>query len=851
MIRTQLIDRRNAHLIPAVCAEIAAAGFIGLDCETHDADRHEGLNLLMKVDAEGFKAGNTKLVFDMRRITMTGFSVYAEGSQTAYYFNLAHADVENRLEWNEIQCVLDAKSPSAYWLSHNAPFELTVFAKYGYQLTNVICTLQLAVTAFGSDNYDVSEWRAAGLGGMAQLLPALISEEDRDEAIGKITSKVSSSRHSYNGFVSEVAYSHGLKQLVLKFFDHKMSSFADTLGEEAHMGKVTGDQVAEYGAEDAYWVVPLFRHLLSMVAQNSPNALNTFFTQENPMAEVYSELWRGGMKVDLDKIEARRDEERVNFANLLRDLRRAMRSIPWGEPNAELARREKWYANNWQRYRTRISAWVNLPDTEDDLEEACRVSNAVPNAWRTDGLKVELSITHYMVTRTIFYDLLGAPIQFDRGKVASDGEARGKIISLLPPTQRAVVEILGQMASVEQRMKLYLTPYMLLTDPETGRLYPTVNSMLTTRRIAASTPNPMQLAKRGESTYVRGFFTGDTDEHMVVSLDWSAIELVIIGELSKDPEFKKAFGQLPHEDLHTGATAAILQVEMPWLTEDHIHALKRMPSPDAFRETYGLTQDDTARLFTNLKGEPITDCGKARGYWRTEIGKGANFNYWYSGFLATVGERMGWSMDTTSTATDRYRNKFPVAEDWRVGIIADGQRDGFAELPDGHRRFRFEATDQFLMEWNAKWPDYLRGPGEMMGRKIYRRASNQLVNAVVQGTCATIMKRSILRVREAIKGMDARFMIPIHDEQVFSVHHSIVPEFVQLVRSIMIDHKDLFPTLMLEATPAVGRTFEPYSGKAKGGQIELFEPPKFLGLGDNPLNQDGVREVVNYLRKAA
>lgn len=51
----------------------------------------------------------------------------------------------------------------------------------------------------------------------------------------------------------------------------------------------------------------------------------------------------------------------------------------------------------------------------------------------------------------------------------------------------------------------------------------------------------MQLAKRGESTYVRGFFEGDDDEHLVMSRDWSAIELAIIGELSQDPTFINAY----------------------------------------------------------------------------------------------------------------------------------------------------------------------------------------------------------------------------------------------------------------------------------------------------------------------
>jgi DNA polymerase I-like protein with 3'-5' exonuclease and polymerase domains len=409
------------------------------------------------------------------------------------------------------------------------------------------------------------------------------------------------------------------------------------------------------------------------------------------------------------------------------------------------------------------------------------------------------------------------------------------------------------MAGVEQRMKLFLTPYVLLTDPETQRLYPVVNSLLNSRRMAASSPNPMQLAKRGESTYVRGFFLGDTDEHVIVSLDWSAIELVIIGELSKDPEFKVAFGQRPHEDLHTGATASVLQVEMPWITDTHLKALKRFSTREDWRQAMGVDEDDT-RLFTNLSGETLKDPSDALKFWRTEIGKGANFNYFYSGWLHTIGQKMSWSMNTTAEATERYRDRFHVAEDWRLGLIDFGKVNGYAELPDGQRRYRYEATYDWMDYFKAKWPsDEILNPiVHEITRRIHKRAHNQLVNSVVQGTCATIMKRSIVRMREATKGMDVRFMVPIHDEMVFSVHRSIVPEFIRICYDIMVDHKDIFPTLMLDASPAVGTTFEPWHPiKAPFGQIELSEPPKQLvGLerAGRPLNDDGIREMVDYLQ---
>src|SRR3546814_15251455 len=80
-----------------------------------------------------------------------------------------------------------------------------------------------------------------------------------------------------------------------------------------------------------------------------------------------------------------------------------------------------------------------------------------------------------------------------------------------------VLTSLQEMAEIEQRMKLYLTPYTQLMDPETSRVYPSVSSPLATRRLAASFPNPMQLAKQGHSPYIRSFYLADDDDHLVVS----------------------------------------------------------------------------------------------------------------------------------------------------------------------------------------------------------------------------------------------------------------------------------------------------------------------------------------------
>ena len=217
-----LIDATNFDaLAPQVINEVKAADLIGLDCETEDSGRHEGLNVFCGYDEEGKKSKQKPLVFDMRRTTMCGFSLYTETSKSPYYINLNHADVENRVSWEKAEHLIKAKPDNAHFLAHNAPFEMAVFRScYDVDLTGIICTLQMCVSAYGPHEYPHDEWLANGRGGIGNLVPALhrLSEgfdpnnmsPELSELVYKIIAKESSAEHSWNGFVDNISYGYGL-----------------------------------------------------------------------------------------------------------------------------------------------------------------------------------------------------------------------------------------------------------------------------------------------------------------------------------------------------------------------------------------------------------------------------------------------------------------------------------------------------------------------------------------------------------------------------------------------------------------------------------------------------------------
>ena len=857
-------------------SEVLNAELIGVDCETQDEGRHAGLN-----------AYNTEKrhSFDHRRTVMTGYSLYVDGSEQAWYVNLAHADVDNRLTAERGLELLLAINPRAVKVAHNASFEILMFGQcHDVTLDNLVCTLQMAVSHHGPDEYEIEAFQQTpliGFNAISRAVQVAFSDYQgggklsglQSEMLGKFIAKESKAAHSYNGYVKSIATGYNLKALTKSKFGVDQKTFKQVLEENGakHMGELTGDQVCAYGADDAFWAVEHYKWMRDDLLANNPQAFVTFLKTENPMVQVYAESWKEGLRLDLEQVYERQRLERIEMAKSLREFKAAIKGLlPFDvEPSAKLIeRQEKWYIgfdaktgapkDNWKKKRAQIVAWANSPDKADDFKQCLQVSNPIGNAWAEEKGQVPskggLNLTYYQTLRTIVHDLLGGKLIYDKGEVSSDKEARGKMVEAFEAEGNKpaleVMKILQTMADIEQRMKLYLTPYTQLMDPETGRVYATLSSMLATRRMAMQNPNGMQLAKRGGSIYIRSFFLADDDESVVISADWSSIELVLIGDQSRDPAFTEVFGQVPYGDLHSGAAADCLAVKtLPSLTQEEFMEFKFGRNPNN-------------RDLKNIKTGQLIDPSDFFKMARGDIGKGANFSYWYSGALSSVSELLGWTDTEMWDAVDRYRQRFAVAEQWRVGVGLEGVQNGFITLPDGHHRVRREATAYWQKEMLAKFmaidaSPQMRGYAEMALKRIASRAKNQLVNAMIQGTCATLAKRSILRLRVLLKeaGLEklVRFMMPIHDELVYSVHRSIVLQFIPLLRQAMCEHEEIVPTLPLACSVAMGRTFRPYDKLNPAfSQIELDEAVPLVGLvppemEGKALNDNQVEEVLDFL----
>ena len=835
-MKTLLIDMRNiGELSGMLLAKFSKPNQLnGFDIETQDEGRHEGLNRAMKVDDEGHKSAASKLMFDVNRTVVTGFSLYADHDDVAYYFNLAHADVENRIPFEVIRPLLDAIKANGYFVSHKSPFELTMmFKSLGYDLgEKILCTLQLAVTCFNADTYPIDKFLEPGLGeGFGRLMPqinALYTSYDgsseltteQEELLFKFIAKESDAEHSYNGYVKSIAYGYGLKRLTKYFLNYDQKSFEETLKGKAHMGQLTGDETVAYGADDAWTCMHLFHKLMAFLMETNPTAVKTYFEQENPMCQVYSKTWREGVVTNRQKVLEGQAIERKSAADVLRQMKASIRKLlPFPEDiHEKLVKYDpKGYGKpgTAEKYRRQVEAWANSPDSEDDYTQLMQCRTSLSKEWsesKGDKESSGPSITYYQVVRCLMYDLCRCSFQLLDGKIQSDAEAQDRARSRWvkakgyttkqqeadDPTLQ-LLDAYKKLSASNQSIKLYINNYLNMIDPETNRVYPILSSQLNSRRMAIETPNLSQLAKNAASSYVRGYFEADEPDHVVVSADWSGVELVLIGDASGDPGFKEVFGQLPHGDLHTGTAVDLLNAVSPLTLEEFL------AKPDAERKKL-----------------------------RTDVGKGSNFGFWYSGALGTVAREIGLTSDQMWDMVERYRNRFAVAEQWRVGTINEASMNGLVRLPDGNIRYRYESTPMWANHMRNKFATYgaaAKNFGEIAIKKIRARSGNQAVNSRIQGTCATLAKRSILTMERVIKdkGYRARFMFPVHDELVYSVHKDEALAFMKDLYVAMCHHPDIVKTLILDCAMAVGLNYWAYNPeKNPKGQVELEECSKKL-----------------------
>ncbi len=262
----------------------------------------------------------------------------------------------------------------------------------------------------------------------------------------------------------------------------------------------------------------------------------------------------------------------------------------------------------------------------------------------------------------------------------------------------------------------YTDALQLAINPETGRVHTSYSiAGANTGRLASTDPNLQNIPVRTEEgRRIREAFIAPPGR-VLVSLDYSQIELRILAHIAEIPELQQAFRD--GLDIHALTASEMFNVPLDQMTPE----IRRKAKAINFGVIYGISGFGLAR---NLRIP------------RTEA----------QGFI------------------DRYFERFPGIKDYMSETIKFAQGNGFVQTLFGRKIH--------TPEINAKGP----------GAGFAKRAA---INAPIQGTAADVIRRAMIRMPAAIKGIDAKMLLQVHDELLFEVAEDATDTLITAAREVM------------------------------------------------------------------
>ncbi len=132
-------------------------------------------------------------------------------------------------------------------------------------------------------------------------------------------------------------------------------------------------------------------------------------------------------------------------------------------------------------------------------------------------------------------------------------------------------DIVRDILDFRQLLKLkstYVDALPLMINPKTGRIHTSYNQAIAaTGRLSSNNPNLQNIPIRTErGREVRKAFIARDADHVLLSADYSQIELRIIAEISKDANMLDAFAK--NLDIHTATAANVYGVPLTEVTSD-------------------------------------------------------------------------------------------------------------------------------------------------------------------------------------------------------------------------------------------------------------------------------------------
>lgn len=222
-----------------------------------------------------------------------------------------------------------------------------------------------------------------------------------------------------------------------------------------------------------------------------------------------------------------------------------------------------------------------------------------------------------------------------------------------------IIEEILEFRAVKKLLSTYIEPFPMFVNKQTGRVHTTFNQALTaTGRLSSSNPNLQNIPIRTErGKEIRKAFVAGSADGLIVSADYSQIELRIMAHLSQDQHLIQAFRN--GVDVHAATAEKIFGVPHEEVTAE-----------------------------------------------QRRVAKTANFGIMYGISSFGLSQRLGISRSEAKKLIDDYFNAFPAIRSFIDDTIAAARENGYVETIFGRRRYLPDinarnATARALAERNA------------------------------------------------------------------------------------------------------------------------------------------------------
>ncbi|MFV0491818.1 MAG: DNA polymerase I [Pseudorhodobacter sp.] len=366
-----------------------------------------------------------------------------------------------------------------------------------------------------------------------------------------------------------------------------------------------------------------------------------------------------------------------------------------------------------------VLARMEMAGVQVDRDTLSRMSNAF--AQKMAGLEAEIqelagrsfNVGSPKQLGEILFDEMGLP----GGKKGKTGAwSTGADILEDLATEH---ELPGKVLDWRQLSKLKSTYTDALQDhinPETGRVHTSYSLVgAVTGRLSSTDPNLQNIPIRTEEgRRIREAFVAP-EGRVMVSLDYSQIELRILAHIAEIPALRQAFKD--GIDIHAMTASEMFGTPVEGMDP----MIRRQAKAINFGVIYGISGFGLARNLRIPRGEA-------------------------QGFI------------------DRYFERFPGIREYMSDTVKFAQENGYVQTLFGRKIH--------TPDINAKGP----------GAGFAKRAA---INAPIQGTAADIIRRAMVRMPDAIRDLDVKMLLQVHDELLFEVAESDVAALIDTARGVM------------------------------------------------------------------